>query len=63
VDRFLAQDIEASRAVSLGDKLLEALNLMHVGIGLKREQLRSRNPHLTEAELEAKLDAWLARDE
>lgn len=63
MDPFLAQDIEASRKTPPAEKLVEALNLMRVGIELKREQLRRRSPELEEGELEKKLTHWLVRDE
>ncbi len=62
MDPFLAQDIEASRTTPPGEKLVQALNLMRLGIELKREQLRRNEPELTEPELETKLKHWLARD-
>ncbi len=63
VDPFLAQDIEASRQASPGEKLLQALDLMQLGIEMKEQQLRAKHPELTEEQLEVKLQLWLARNE
>lgn len=63
MDPFLAQDIEASRRMTPGEKLLQALDLMQLGIEMKEQQLRARYPELTDEQLDAKLQLWLARNE
>jgi len=59
VDPFLAQDILNNRKASLSAKLETALDMMSLGIEIKREALIRQNPDLSEEAIEQKLVEWL----
>ena len=59
VDPFLAQDILDNRKASLSAKLETALDMMSLGIEIKREALIRQNPDLSEEAIEQKLVEWL----
>jgi hypothetical protein len=61
VDPFLKDEIERARRMSESDRLLRALEVMAMGIELKRTSLRERYPEASERDLEAKLEEWLAQ--
>lgn len=46
-------------AETAADRLERALEMWDDGVCLMRESLRRRHPAASEAELDAKLDAWL----
>ncbi len=59
VDSLRRADIEAARSTPLEEKLAQAIELMELGIALKRDQLRARHAAATPAEVEAMLAQWL----
>jgi len=59
VDAFLAQDIKDNRAASLESKLKTALDLMSLGIEIKREALKREHPELPDEAIEQQLVQWL----
>ncbi len=59
MDSLRRADIEAARSTSLEEKLAQAIELMELGIALKRDQLRARHAAATPAEVEAMLAQWL----
>jgi len=63
VDRLRREEIEEARRTPPEEKARQALDLMRAGIELKRAGLRARHPEATDEEIEALLDAWLARDD
>jgi Rv0078B-related antitoxin len=50
-------------ALSAREKLLAALEMYDEGVALQRLVLRRRSPQLSEPELDAALQRWLARDD
>ena len=50
-------------ALSAGEKLLAALQMYDEGVALQRSAMRRRSPRLSEPELDAKLQRWLARED
>ena len=62
VDPLRADDIERARATPPGEKLRQALEMMRLGIGMKRTRLRADAPLATDAEIERQLWAWLAEE-
>jgi hypothetical protein len=62
MDSLRRDDVEKARATPPAVKLQQALAAMDFGIDIERASLRSRHPGASEAELEALLLAWLARD-
>lgn len=48
---------------SSAEKLLQALELMDVGLRLKRAALARQHPHATAAELEQRFREWLLGDD
>ena len=52
-------DLDEARSTPPGVKLAQALELMEMGIRLKRAALRERHPEEDEAGIDALLDAWL----
>jgi len=59
VASFLAQDILDNRKASLSGKLETALDLMSLGIEIKREALIRQYPDLSRETIEQKLVEWL----
>ncbi len=55
-----AQNGERPDPASLGARLQFALDLVETGVTMMRQNLRRENPHATEAEIQALLNAWLA---
>ena len=49
-------------STSPAERFRAALALYEEGIALQRQNFRRRNPTLTPAELDALIDAWLARE-
>lgn len=62
MDPLRAEEIERYRRQPPAERLREALQVMADGIALKRGNLRRQFPDLSEAEIDAKLDAWLQRE-
>lgn len=62
MDPLRAEEIERYRRQPSAERLLEPLQVMADGIALKRGNLRRQFPTLSEAEIDAKLDAWLQRE-
>jgi Rv0078B-related antitoxin len=63
VDKLAANDRELDRLLGPAEKLAQALEMMSVGIRLKRVTLRQRSPELDEAEIDRLLMAWLTRND
>lgn len=59
LDPLVQSDLELSSSTPPGEKLAQALELMHTGLRLKRAALQQRAPHASEAEIEAQLERWL----
>ncbi len=59
MDAFLAQDIKDNRRASLSAKLVTALEMMSLGIEMKRESLIRMHPELSEEAIEQRLVQWL----
>lgn len=62
MDALEANNRELSRALTPAEKLEQALEMMAVGIELKRAFFRQRFPALSESEIEERLAAWLMSD-
>ena len=62
MDPLRTEEIERYRRQPSAERLLEALQVMADGIALKRGNLRRQFPTLSEAENDAKLQAWLERE-
>lgn len=60
----LGRTLDALPAPELSprEKMLQALAMYDEGVAMQRLALRRRFPELGEPELEAKLAAWLARE-
>jgi hypothetical protein len=63
VDPLRRDDIERARRTPPDERTRQALEAMRTGIRLKQMALRARFPEESEAQLEARLRRWLARDE
>lgn len=61
VDALLREEIERYRLQPSAERLIEALQVMGDGLELQRGNLRRQFPQLSEADLDAKLDAWMQR--
>jgi hypothetical protein len=59
VDPFEADDIAEARRTPPAEKLLQALDMMAMGIELQRANLRRRHPDESDAEIQARLQCWL----
>lgn len=59
MDALRRADIDAARNTPLDVKLAQAIELMELGIALKRKQLQARSPTATAAEIDALLARWL----
>ncbi len=62
LDPLRRDDIERARATSPEEKGRQTLELVRLGISLKRASLRTKFPDLSSDEIDARLAAWLARD-
>jgi hypothetical protein len=62
MDPFLASDRELARRVSPAEKLAQALEMMTVGIRLKRSALYRQFPTASDTEVATMLAAWLMQD-
>ena len=63
MDPLRRDDIERARRATPAERAKQALELMRTGIRLRRAALRARFPDESEAQIEARLRRWLARDE
>ena len=63
MDPLRRDDIERARRTPPSEKARQALELMRVGIELRRAGIRSRYPLATEAEIDQALREWLIRNE
>jgi hypothetical protein len=61
MDPMLANDREVAVQTSPGEKLAQALEMMRVGITLKRSALRHQFPAASELDIDDMLRAWLAQ--
>lgn len=57
------RELAAVPSPSGAEKLLQALELMEVGLRLKRAALARQHPHATVAELEQRFREWLLDDD
>lgn len=55
-----AQDGEPLDPASLGARLRFALDMVETGVAMMRQNLRREHPRASEAEIQARLNAWLA---
>lgn len=62
LDPLTQSDIELARRLSPAEKLAQALELMSVGIRLKRAALQAKAPNASESEIDAWLEQWLQSD-
>jgi Rv0078B-related antitoxin len=62
MDRLLQDDIERSQTTDPAEKLVQALEMMATGIGLKRAALRAAQPSASERDIDAQLERWLTAD-
>lgn len=63
MDPLRAHDLETARSTSPAEKAAQAIELMRLGIELKRTSLRARFPEDSEEAIDRRLRAWLDRDE
>ena len=62
VDALLDSDRQIAQALTPAEKLAQALDLMSMGIALKRANLRREHPDADESEIERLWSAWLIQD-
>jgi hypothetical protein len=60
VDALRKDDLARARTTPPGEKLRQALELMQLGIDLKRRRLRAADPGASELEIDAHLLAWMS---
>ena len=63
MEREYDHELASVPAPSSAEKLLQALELMDVGLRLKRAALVRQHPHATAAELEQLFREWLLDDD
>ena len=63
MDALARSDLDLERALTPAQKLAQALEMMELGLRLKRQALRRDNPQATEQEIERLYLAWLLADE
>ena len=61
VDPLRRDDLERARRDAPSKKLVQAVELMSLGIELRRAGIRARRPTATEAEIEEELRRWLEK--
>jgi hypothetical protein len=59
VDPLRRDDLERARRTPPAEKLVQAVELMALGIELRRAGIRARQPTATEREIEEELRRWL----
>ena len=62
MDALRQHDVDSSRVAEPGEKLAQALELMTLGIGLKRMALRKALPDADAQQLERAVEEWLFSD-
>jgi hypothetical protein len=60
VDALRKDDLERARTTTSGEKLRQALELMQLGIDLKRRKLRAADRTASEQEIDARLLGWMS---
>jgi len=60
VDALRKDDLERARRTAPGEKLRQALELMQLGIDMRRRKLRAADPAASEQEIDARLFAWMS---
>ncbi len=60
VDALRSDDLEEARRTPPGEKLRQALELMELGIAMQYRKLRGAAPTASDAEIDARLLAWLS---
>jgi Rv0078B-related antitoxin len=63
LDSLTRSDVEISRATPAAEKLAQALELMQLGIRLKRDALRAKAPDASDDEIQSALERWLLSDD
>jgi len=63
MDALRRDDIERARRATPEARARQAFEMMRTGIRLRRGALRARFPEDSEAQIDARLRRWLARDE
>ena len=63
MDALEASDIEVARRTPPERKLAQALEMMSVGLRLKRQQLRREHPAASDTEIERLYVTWLLSDD
>ena len=61
VDELRKDDVARARRAPAAERLAQALDAAAAGIALKRDALRARYPNESEAEIDARLRAWLRK--
>ncbi len=61
MDPLRRDDIERARRTPPEEKARQALELMRLGIALRRAGIRARRPDAPEAEIDRELQRWLER--
>jgi hypothetical protein len=61
MDLLRRDDLERARRAAPAEKLVQAVEMMTLGIALRRAGIRARKPEATEAEVEEELRRWLER--
>lgn len=59
MDLLRRDDLERARRTAPSEKLVQAVELMTLGIELRRAGIRARKPSASEAEVEEELRRWL----
>jgi hypothetical protein len=62
MDALRQHDVDSRQEASAGEKLAQALELMAVGIRLKRVSLREALPTADELEIDRAVERWLFSD-
>jgi hypothetical protein len=60
VDALRKDDLERARNTAPGEKLRQALELMQLGIDMRRRGLRAADPTASEQEIDARLLTWMS---
>lgn len=60
MDALRKDDLERARTTPVGQKLRQALELMELGIALRRRKLRAAAPDASEEEIDARLLLWMS---
>lgn len=63
MDAIRRDDVEEMSRATPEEKARQVLELMEVGIRLKRSALRARHTDVSEAEIEQMLQSWLDADD